>query len=145
MIKEIKIPLTYQIVKIVTENFKTFSDVVIDADALELYGNMNYHISIKNHSVRCTFDFGVMSHQKTFIEISVSVYFQFNKHTWENLPLNGKQKEIPMSFVIYMAQVTLSTARGILFAETKDTTFNQYFIPDLNVEDFVKAPLIIEE
>jgi hypothetical protein len=145
MMKEITIPLTYQIVKIVTENFKISDNIDIDPAAMTLYANISYQVNITNYSVRCTFDFGVMSHQKAFIEISTSMYFQLHEHTCKNLPLAGTNKEIPMSFAIYMAQATISTARGILHVETKNTAYNQYFIPDLNAEDLVKTRLIVKE
>ena len=139
------VPISYQIAKIKTEKFATYNEVSIDENDILIHANANFKVSVVERSVRCTFEFSLMSGRTTFIEINTSVYFLIQKDSWDILPRAEGKREIPLTFAFHMTQATLSTARGILHAKTEGSHLNKFFIPDLNAEDFVKTRLIIEE
>ena len=140
-----RLPIAYQIARIKTDKFATYDDVSIDENNITIFANANFQVSILERSVRCTFEFGLMSADDKFIELNTSVYFLIEKGSWDILPRVDGKREIPLTFAYHMTQATLSTARGILHVKTEGSYLNKFFIPDLNAEDFVKNRLIIEE
>ncbi|KAA6437080.1 hypothetical protein FEM33_20405 [Dyadobacter flavalbus] len=135
--------VTYQISKVVTDQFATMSDVEIDERNMSIFAGVNYQVDSKVYSIRCFTDFGIMSNGNAFIKISVSVYYFIKPEDWKRFDIKDKQVEIPMSFVKHLADLTLATTRGILHAKTENTSYNKYIMPYLNADALVKTKVLV--
>ena len=70
-----------------------------------------------------------------------------NNFIVKNTTINQSEKGkiiVPEMFLEHIAAVTTGTSRGILFAKTEKTPFNNFILPPLNVKELVQSDGIFE-
>lgn len=63
--------------------------------------------------------------------------------SWTEWEREGKVI-IPRLFLAHLAMHTFGTARGVLFAKTEGTPYQQMILPPTNVENMIKEDLVVE-
>ena len=68
--------------------------------------------------------------------------FSIDAKSWEQLTEENKVV-IPKGFLVHTAVHTLGTARGVLFAKSEGTEWQNRILPPINVDKIFKEDLII--
>lgn len=125
----------FRLIKIVTEQFAVIEQEINEKE-ITLHAAVDFGIDSKNKIVGsfCRFKFNTTD--KTFIVIDVKCEFKVRKQEWEMF-INENTINFPAGFLRHLATITVGTTRGVLHAKTENTNFNKYFLPTINVNDFV--------
>jgi hypothetical protein len=128
--------------KIVTEQFATIESVLNEQENVQLSVGINFGISEENKILGCITHFGFITNDKPFILIQVKCEFEIDAHSWSGF-INPDLNRIsfPKGFLSHLAVITVGTVRGVLHAKTENTPFNQYFLPTINVTEFLKEDI----
>ena len=83
--------------------------------------------------------------KETLLLVSViSCMFKIELESWQEWAKDN-QVIVPRGFIAHLAMHTFGTARGILFAKTEGTPYQQLIVPPTNVDAMIKEDYIIEE
>ncbi|KHJ38947.1 hypothetical protein PBAC_08100 [Pedobacter glucosidilyticus] len=67
------------------------------------------------------------------------------KQSWDKLKKEENNKlELPKNFLAHLLIITVGTTRGVLFAKTENTSYNQFIIPSLNIAELVNKDAIFD-
>lgn len=122
------------------EQFATISENYV-ANA-ETFLNGGYEVGVEPAKKQVSFLCNLWYEQANgvFLKISASCHFQIEPQSWQKL-VDEKGQEIvfPKDFIIHLATLTVGTVRGILFAKTENTEFNQYVLPTINLVEKITS------
>ncbi len=76
------------------------------------------------------------------LTLTMVCVFSIDAKSWEQLITENKIV-IPRGFLVHMAVHTLGTARGILFAKSEGTEWQNKILPPINVDVLFKEDLTI--
>jgi hypothetical protein len=129
----------FMLQRIVTNQFAIIEKSFKENHEIELHSEINYGFNEQYRVIGCTCHFELTINRIPFIIIKVTCEFQIEENNWNNFI--DKEKNVinfPEGFLSHLAVITIGTTRGILHAKTENTRFNQYFLPTINLTDFVK-------
>lgn len=121
-----------------TEQFAVFTDNYTPKKETRLDTELQFKLDRTNKYVALFMDFEFVQGKKLFLKIQVSCHFRPEDVLWDTFLYNeGSQLVLPQAFLKQLADVTISTSRGILFAKTESTPFSAFIIPMLDVEAMI--------
>ena len=83
--------------------------------------------------------------KQKFLKISVSCHFKIEDDSWKNFVQQDNTKiVIPKNFIVHLVMLTVSTTRGVLFANTEGTFCSQVIVPLINVSEMITQDAIFE-
>ena len=85
-----------------------------------------------------------ISKEKMLLVCIVSCMFKVEPESWQDWVKDDKVF-IPRGFIAHLAMHTFGTTRGILFAKTEGTPYQQFILPPTNVDAMIKEDFIIDE
>ena len=116
-------------------------------DENEKYGietNLGFGVDTENTSVMSSVKFQFVQNNNPFLIIEASCEFNVVDEFWTKF--NGKDSVIlPKGFMAHLAMLTVGTTRGILHAKTKDTDFNKFILPTINVSKMLVKDGVFEK
>lgn len=135
----------FGLLKITTEQFAIIESAFSDSENIQLGAGIEFGIDDKHKVVACIVRFELMIKNSPFLIIHVRCEFGIEKDAWSEFFCNEKKSIcFPKGFASHLAILTVGTARGILHAKTENTKFNEYFLPTININDFVKEDVSFE-
>ncbi|MBE0393165.1 MULTISPECIES: hypothetical protein [unclassified Flavobacterium] len=137
------VSLTFNLVKIRTDQFALFEENHLDKGNVNLSTNMSFGLNVEEEAFSVSLKFTFEMKKKPFMATQVTCFFNIEKATWESLQSNDKII-LPKGFVAHMAMLTVGTARGILHSKTEGTIFNKYILPTLNVAEMVPEDVVFD-
>lgn len=99
--------------------------------------------SAENNVIACSLSFTLEKEEKPFINIEVACHFEIKEESFKNELLQGNVLKIDKGFASHLAMITVGTTRGVLYANTKNTPFEEYLIGLLNVEKMINEDVEI--
>ena len=116
-------------------------------DKNEKYGietNLGFGVDTENASVMSSVKFQFEQDNNPFLIIEASCEFNVADEFWTKF--NGKDSvTLPKGFMAHLAMLTVGTTRGILHAKTKDTPFNKFILPTINVSEMIEEDGVFEK
>lgn len=125
----------FRLIKIVTEQFAVIEQE-INEEEITLHAAVDFGIDPKNKVVGCFCRFKFNTADTTFIVIDLKCEFKVRKQEWDSF-IKENSVVFPAGFLRHLATIAVGTTRGVLHAKTENTSFNKYFLPTINVNDFV--------
>jgi len=126
----------FRLIKIVTEQFAVIEQEINEQE-ITLQAAIDFGIDAQNKDMGCFCRFKFNTGDKTFIVIDLKCEFKVRKQEWETF-VSENSIMFPAGFLRHLATITVGTTRGVLHAKTENTPYNKYFLPTINVNDFVK-------
>lgn len=135
----------FGLLKIVTEQFAIIESAFIESETIQMGVGIEYGIDIEHKVIACIFRFELMIKNSPFLLIHERCDFGVEEDAWNEFTNEEKQSIcFPKGFASHLAVLTVGTARGVLHAKTENTRFNEFFLPTININDFVKEDVSFE-
>jgi hypothetical protein len=126
-----------------TEQFAIFKENFEDKTPISLSTGLRFKISAEHRTVIVLLIVSFEQKKKPIIKIEVSCHFEIKPETWSEFK-EDEQFNIPADFARHLGMLTIGTVRGVLHSKTEGTAFNNFIIPTINVNDFIKEDVIIK-
>lgn len=100
-----------------------------------------------NHAIAFDLTIRFVEEQKPFLILENTCHFIIHKDDWEKLSSEDAANEVKLSkkIVANLFSITIGTTRGILYAKTEHTPYNQFMLPLLNAAEMINEPVIIKK
>jgi len=130
--KEIGIKL----VGIKTEQFAIFKENYRAKKKIGLETQIQFKIDNIQKQIVPFILFDFEEGKKVFLKFMLSCHFIIEEQYWNAFLIENKLI-LPKEFLSHIAMITIGTARGVLFAKTEGTIFNQFIIPTVNISEMI--------
>lgn len=139
---ELSIP--FKLINIEENQFSIFEELLnIDLPIKQNIG-FGFSVDIKEKIIGATFRFQLNKEERAFLKIEATCYFQIEETAFQQQLQKGKEVIIPVGFAKHLAVISTGTARGILYANTKDTAFNEYFLGLVDINNLFQKDIVLE-
>lgn len=129
----------FGLIKITTEQFAIIESAFIESETIQMGVGIEYGIDVEHKVVACIIRFELMIKNSPFLLIHVRCDFGVEEDAWAEFSCEeNKSICFPQGFARHLAVLTVGTARGVLHAKTESTRFNEFSLPTININDFVK-------
>ncbi|VAW21357.1 hypothetical protein MNBD_BACTEROID01-1333 [hydrothermal vent metagenome] len=137
--------VSFALAKITTEQFATIESKFCETDDIKLQANFRFAADKENKLVGVFANFTFECGQEAFIIIEAGCHFKIKPESWEKLlKSDDNTLVIPKGIIQHLAVITVGTTRGILHAKTENTSFNQFYIPTINMAEMIKQDSVFE-
>lgn len=140
---KVKIEIPFKLVHIEENQFSLFENGLGSAEISQEVG-VGFDAIVEKHILASSIQYKLISDQGPFINIVVTCYFEIEPSSFSSFYTSDDMITIPQGFSQHLAMITAGTARGILFAKTKGTEFNTYYMGLINIPEFIDQDIIIE-
>lgn len=139
-----KLSIPFKLVNIEETQFSVFEEVLgIDSPINQNIG-VGFSVHREKRIVGTTLRFQLNKEEQPFIKIEASCYFEIEETSFKEKLLKAKKIILPCEFAKHLATITTGTVRGILYANTKNTPFNEYFLSLINIDEMFKEDIVID-
>ncbi len=134
--------IVFRLYRISTEQFAIIEDSFKENETINLQAGIDFKISVENKLIACFTRFQFFINNNPFLILSVKCDFIIKENSWLDFVDNEKKQiNFPKSLMRHLAVITVGTSRGVLHAKTENTKFNRFFLPTINVNEFIKNDL----
>ncbi|AFL98155.1 hypothetical protein ACQ1Q1_06740 [Ornithobacterium rhinotracheale] len=135
MEKQLKIP--FRLIKIEEIQLSLFEkNINLEAPVDQNVG-FGFGANVEDRIIACSLSFTLEKEDKPFINIEVACHFEIEEKSFKTKLLQKDVLKIDKDFASHLAMITVGTTRGVLYAHTKSTPFEEYFIGLLNVQEMI--------
>lgn len=106
-------------------------------DKFNIETNLGFGVDSENESILSLVKIQFEQNSIPFLIIEVSCEFDVIKDFWEEFE-SKKNNTIPKGFMAHLAMITVGTTRGVLHEKTKNTKFNEFIFPTINVAKMIE-------
>lgn len=138
-----QLPIPFKLVHIEEIQFSVFQENLDSNRVIEENVGFGFGTHLADRTIITTFQYVLKIEDKPLLKIEVACYFEVERRSFDKFYEN-KKKVLPVGFARHLAMITIGTTRGILFANTKNTSLNPYFIGLLNIEEIITKDVEIE-
>lgn len=131
---EKKLPIQFTLIYIEDNQFSTFDEMLNVDKPIEQQVGFGFGVDIERNVIAVAVDFIFQKEKKPLLKQNVTCYFEISSEDFDTQLRKEKEVVLPCWFGKHLAMLTTGTARGILFANTKNTPFNKYIIGLINVD-----------
>ncbi len=139
-----QLPIQFKLVHIEEKQFASFDDVLENENPIEQEIGFGFGVDIEQRVIGVTMKFILHKQKLPLIKLETACYFEIESEAFKNMLIQAEEIELPCGFGKHLAMITIGTARGILFANTKNTAFNKFLIGLVNVNEMFKENIRIE-
>jgi hypothetical protein len=133
-----ELPIKFKLQRIETIQYAVLTKSLVHTN-LKFSADFKYAISEGDRLVTCLFKYILQSEDKQLLVIEVAIDFVIEPISFKKLYSKDKELVLPKLTAIHFALISVGTTRGILHEKTKDTIFNQYPIPTINLQKRILA------
>lgn len=139
---DIKSNIGFGLRKVTTEQFAIIESSFEDGKPIELKAGLRFGMNNENRIISTFFSANLIQEKAPFLILEVGCHFNITEVAWQGF-LNADKSEIiiPIGFIGHLVMLTIGTARGVLHSKTENTSFNQFLLPTLNVNELVKKEI----
>lgn len=128
----------FNLTKINTLQFAIIEDAFnADLDKFNIETNLGYGVDSENSSILSLVKIQYEQNKVPFLIIEVSCEFDVAKDFWKEFE-SDKSITIPKGFMAHLAMITVGTTRGVLHEKTKNTKFNEFVLPTIDVAKMIE-------
>lgn len=137
-----KLPIPFKIVKVEENQFSVFEDTLtVDAPIQQQVG-FGFGVDTENKVIAVSMEFVLSKNELPLIKQEITCYFEIKEEAFDTL-LQKDKLILPCGFGKHLAMVATGTARGVLYANTKNTEFNKFLIGLINVDNMFKDDIVV--
>ncbi|KGL61808.1 hypothetical protein PHEL85_1592 [Polaribacter sp. Hel1_85] len=108
-----------------------------ELDEFNVETNLGYGLDTESDSMLSLVKIQFEQKEVPFMIIEVSCEFDVVKSFWDKFK-DSESIIIPKGFMAHLAMITVGTTRGILHEKTRNTKFNEFIVPMINVSEMIK-------
>ena len=128
----------FNLTKINTQQFAIIEDAYnSDSDEFGIEIKLGFGIDSENTAIMSSVNVQFEQNKNPFLIIEASCEFDIIDEFWKGFDINDSIT-IPKGFMAHLAMITVGTTRGVLHSKTKDTKFNEFILPTINVAEMIK-------
>ncbi|MEZ4851160.1 MAG: hypothetical protein R3B93_21610 [Bacteroidia bacterium] len=142
--------ITYRLNKINTEQFAII-DKVFDGDleGVSIEAGLGFAIDFEGQGIKITPNFQFKKDGKPFIIIQISCEFTIMDDSWETITekkqIDRDKINLPRDFMKHLTGICFGVARGVLHTKTEQTIYNQFILPDIDIEEIIEGDITFDE
>lgn len=122
------------------KQFSMFPDVEVANKEITQNIRFRFGSELSNRLIACGCIYSLAVEKNLFLHIEVICQFQIEEESWNEIFHKEKGRVIlGNSLAEHLASIVVSTARGILFANTKNTEFSKYPLNLINVHEILNG------
>ena len=128
-----------------TEQFAIFPENISDTENQIVSTGLSFSINIEKRIIAVISYLEFYNEDKVFVKLVLSANFNIEEKSWESFSSTEDNKIIvPKGLLGHLSAITVSTARGVLFAKLEGTQFSKYLMPLVNVASMIKEDAVFE-
>lgn len=139
-----ELPIPFKIIKVEEHQFSSFEDTLALDEPIQQHVGFGFGADIDNHTIAVAMEFVLHKKDIPLLKQEITCYFGIDPIVFKEELNQGNQLVLPCSFGKHLAMITTGTARGVLFANTKTSPFNQYLIGLINIDKMFNEDILIE-
>lgn len=145
MTKNDDLALSFSLVDINTNEFAIIDSAYNEENNVGLNTSLNFGFDTNKRVLGTQVRFQFEQSASPFLIIDATCGFKISDKSWDSmLDKETNQLVIPEGFASHMAIITVGTIRGILHEKTKETNFNRYILPPINLTKIIKEDVILD-
>ncbi|MBE8720847.1 hypothetical protein [Sphingobacterium pedocola] len=138
-----KLPIPFKIVKIEENQFSVFEDTLTVDALIQQQVGFGFGGDTDNKVIAVSMEFLLNKDELPLIKQEITCYFEIKEEAFGTL-LQKNKLILPCGFGKHLAMVATGTARGVLYANTKNTEFNKFLIGLINVDNMFNEDIVVE-
>lgn len=129
----------FQISSVDVEQFATFPLLDPESRRVKIDVNLDLTLNDEKRLINCSFKITIWQLETIIITLQVKCAYTIDADVWsEWVDSKARKTDIPISFVEQISDLTIATARGILFAKTENTKHSAFLVPILDLADYIQ-------
>lgn len=137
--------IVFTLVGITTKQFAIIEDNFQKEGNVRFGMSFNFNMNPDNKVIGVFPTFQLECNESVFLIIETACHFNIKDEAWNQMcHEEDKKLVLPKGFVQHLGMLAVGTARGVLHAKTENTEFNNFFIPPINVTNFLKEDIVFE-
>jgi hypothetical protein len=119
--------------------------ILSETPPTEFYIENHFSVGVdtNNHTAAMRLRIDYRTDKDILLTLTLVCSFSVNTESWQQLITDNKVI-IPRGFIVHMAVHTLGTARGVLFAKTESSEWQNKILPPTNVDEVFKNDLTVQ-
>ncbi|NLZ96003.1 MAG: hypothetical protein GX921_09305 [Bacteroidales bacterium] len=139
-----ELPISFSLVHIEDNQFSTFEEMLDVEKPIQQEIGFGFGVDVENGAIAVSMEFVLHKGEKPLLKQNITCYFKISPKDFNKQLRKEKEVVLPCALAKHLAMLTVGTARGVLFANTKNTPFNEYLIGLINVDDMFNEDISIE-
>ena len=142
--KKKELAINFSLVKIEENQFSVFEETLALENPIEQEIGFGFGVNTEEKVLGVNMEFMLKKEDKPLLKQDITCYFAIDAPDFEKKLRKEDQISIPCNFGKHLAMITTGTLRGVLFANTKNTAFNEFLIGLINVDSMFENDIIIK-
>lgn len=139
-----KLAIPFKLAKIEEKQFSVFEEnLESDAPVQEKIG-IGFGGEVADRIIAASINYQLVKDDQPFIHIKLDCYFEIEEKAFEEKLHKENSIELPKKFAQHLASITAGTTRGVLYANTKNTSFSDYPMRLINLKNILKEDICLE-
>ena len=139
-----KLTIPFKLAKIEENQFSVFEEnLELEKPVQEKIG-IGFAGAVEDRVVAASINYQLLKEEQPFIHIKITCYFEIEAKAFKEKVHNENNLELPKEFARHLVNITVGTARGILFSNTKNTPFSEYPMRLINLKRILKEDVYID-
>lgn len=138
-----ELPIQFSLVQIEENQFSTFDEILEEDKPIKQQVGFGFGVDIEKNVIAVSVDFVLKKGEKPLLKQHITCYFKIESNDFEAQLKRDKEIVLPCDFGKHLAMITTGTARGVLFANTQNTAFNQFLIGLINIDSMFNEDIRI--
>lgn len=129
-----ELPIPFKIVKVEENQFSVFEEALLIEERIQQQIGFGFGADTENRVIAVAIEFMLHKQNQPLTKLGITCYFEIEPKAFKEKLVQTETIILPCGFAKHLAMITTGTARGVLFANTKNTPFNQFVIGLVNVD-----------
>lgn len=129
-----ELPIPFKIVKVEENQFSVFEETLAIEERIQQQIGFGFGTDAENNIVAVSMEFVLHKQTQPLIKLEITCYFEIEPKAFNEKLVQDQTIILPCGVAKHLAMITTGTARGVLFANTKNTPFNQFIIGLVDVD-----------
>lgn len=145
MKKNDDLALSFSLVDIDTNEFAIIESAYKEEQNVGLSTSVNFGFDSENYVLGAQVRFQFEQDDSPFLIIDSTCGFEISEESWDYmLDKETNHLILPEGFASHLAVITVGTIRGILHEKTKETPFNKFIIPPINLTTIINEDIVLD-
>src|SRR5690554_2370019 len=140
---EKELPIPFKIVKVEENQFSVFEETLAIEERIQQEIGFGFGADAENNIIAVSMKFVLYKQNQPLLKLEITCYFEIEQQAFQDKLVQADEIVLPCSIAKHLAMITTGTARGILFANTKNTDFSKYIVGLINVDKIFSEDIII--
>lgn len=134
--KNLSIP--FKLVNIEEKQFSVFEEVLKLEKPIQEKVSTGFGVDVESRVIGSSVEYMLLKEDKPMLHIEVVCYFEIEEKAFNKKLVRADKLVLPIGFAKHLAMVTTGTTRGVLYANTHNTDFKDYFMRMIDVDKILE-------